>query len=133
MIVTNNIGAGIQSNKKELIQQPNYRKKYDFSAYGLSVPSPIFSILEKSKYYLLETADRKPLDTKYHRRPDLFCQDTYGDPGFYFMILFVNDMFSLMDFLTDSILIPTTDRVLTVLRETEARKAFGEIKQTIQI
>ena len=133
MIVTNNVKSSTRSNKRELIQQPNYRKKYYFTKYNLLVPSPVFSILEQNKNFLLETADLKTLDSKYHGRPDLFCSDTYHDPGLYFVILFVNDMFSMMDFITDSIMVPTATRMMTVLRETEARTAFADIKKPVEI
>jgi hypothetical protein len=133
MIVTNNVKSSVQSNEIDLVQQKNYRKVYNFSAYSLSVPSPVFSVLEKNKYYLLETADQKTLDSKYHRRPDLFCYDTYKDPGFYFVILFINDMFSLMDFVTDKIMVPTSDRILSVVSETEVQSFFADIKQTVQL
>lgn len=133
MIVTNNAKSSVKSNKRELIQQPNYRKKYNFTQYNLSVPSPVFSVLEKNKGYLLETADRKDLDSKYHGRPDLFCYDVYQDPGLYFVLLFVNDMFSMIDFSVDTIMVPTAARMMTVLRETEARNTFADIKKPVVI
>jgi hypothetical protein len=121
------------NNVREPIKQSNYRKKYLFTAHDLIVPSPMMSVLTDNKYYLLEDADTVRLTTDMYYRPDLFCSQTYGDPGVYFVILFVNDMFSFTDFTRSTIKVPTKDRVNRVLSMVESQNPFAEINTTVSL
>jgi len=133
MQVTNNINSSVSANKFVRYKQSRYRKMYYFSEYDLIIPSPLMGVLDRNKVYLLESAKSIQLDTGYHYRPDLFCYDTYSDPGYYFILLYVNDMFSMLDFKTETIKVPESARVNDVLALYESTDIFHTVDAEVSI
>ena len=131
MKTTNNINSTIKANDRDRYKQSRFRKEYYFTQHDLIVPSPLMPVLQQNKIYLLENSQTKLLDSKYHYRPDLFCYDAYGDIGYYFILLFVNDMFSFIDFKTDTIKIPESGRMSSVLSLFEPDVIFYNVPQAV--
>jgi len=133
MKITNNIKKSSDANKKELVKQTNFKRRYYFTEYDLVVPSPMFRILEENKLFLLENAATIRLEASFYFRPDLVCYYTWGDPGLYFLLLFVNDMFSFIDFKVDTIKLPVKSKVLNVISRIESSKIFANIDAEVTL
>lgn len=60
-----------------------------------------------SNYIVDRTLTKEEL-AKYHQRPKLFCQDTYGTPELWSGLLFINNMVSVTNFTKADIKVFTT-------------------------
>ena len=90
--------------------------------HRLIVPSLDIPIIEKFKSYLLRDSDEVTLETKFFYRPDLFSYDYYGLLDYYFIIMYVNDIFSFSDFKRIIIKAPTKDSIKNLLLYSQVEK-----------
>jgi len=81
----------------------------DGSKINISFASPYFSTLEKYRYYLYSNCKTKILDKKNYYRPDYVSFEEYGTTNYWALILFINDIASIDEFVSDNILIPSVE------------------------
>lgn len=91
-----------------------FRHTYKFGL--VKIYDPTISVLVENKPYLIAKSDYIKLDTIYHQRPDLLSKDTYGSTEFWYMILYINDVPSIMDFTNDFIYLPSLDVLYSYIK-----------------
>jgi len=73
--------------------------------------------LDKNLYYLLRYSEEVPFERQYSYRPDYLSYDYYGTTILWEMLLYVNNVFSIEDFVLDTVVIPTLDAVNFVIQD----------------
>lgn len=64
-------------------------------------------VLDNLKTFLQTKSSLVDLDSKYKQNPELLSYHRYGTPDFWYLLLYVNDIFTKLDFIKDQIFIPT--------------------------
>jgi len=80
-------------------------------------PDPNLLTLDKNLYYLLRYSEEVPFERQYSYRPDYLSYDYYGTTILWEMLLYVNNVFSIEDFVLDTVVIPTLDAVNFVIQD----------------
>jgi len=105
----------------ELVSISRFKHLYYLSSNKMILPSLDLELLRNFKAFLLSNSSTIQLDNKYFRRPDTFCLDTYGSIDYYFIILYINDMFSFSDFSTNTIKKPTKEAISAVVNQIQRK------------
>jgi len=82
-------------------------------------PDPNLETLEKNVYYLLKNSQEIPFDnSRYKYRPDYISYDYYGTPALDKLLMFVNGIRTIEDFVSlKTIVIPTLNAITFVLKD----------------
>lgn len=92
-----------------------FRYKYIFD--DLSIYDPVITVVSDYKSYIIANSLVEKLKEKHYQRPDLFCYDKYGSVELWYVILTVNDIPSVTDFVVENIFVPPIDILYDVLKE----------------
>ena len=65
---------------------------------------------------------------KYKYRPKLLCNDVYNDGELFFIILIINDMYTIKDFTKKKLLMPTKNNMNEIIK-----RMYNSNKQAISI
>lgn len=87
------------------------------------------AILDNLKPYLQTQGSTVTLDPKYKQNPELLSYDQYGTPDFWYVILFVNNIFSKINFTVEQIFIPSRNAI-SYLISNSLKKEDRTIVQT---
>jgi len=98
------------------IEKFGYRWKTENDYF--TFPDPNLWTLDKNLYYLLRNSDEVQFERKYNYRPDYLSFDYYGTAILWELLLYVNNVFSLEDFVLDTVVIPTISAITYVLQDT---------------
>lgn len=69
------------------------------------------AVLDNLKPYLQTQGITTIMDPKYKQNPELLSYDQYGTPDFWYVILFVNNVFSKINFTSEQIFIPSVSAI----------------------
>ena len=83
-----------------------------------TIPDPNRFTVDQNLFFLLKNATEVPFEQQYNYRPDYVSHDYYGTTVLGNLILYVNNIPSIEDFINlDILLIPAFDAVITMLRD----------------
>ena len=82
-------------------------------------PDPNLETLEKNIYYLLKNSEEIPFDnSRYKYRPDYVSFDHYGTPALDKLLMFVNGIRTIEDFVgLTNIVIPSLTAITFILKD----------------
>lgn len=80
---------------------------------------PSLTIFERFRFTLVSNSKRLILEEKYYQRPDYLSYDQYGTVVLWPVILYVNDVLSIEEFVLDSVLVPSFDSITDITRYNE--------------
>jgi len=100
----------VQSNKKRdksLTDIGNFKYVYklpdDVTMDGFHLNS-----LHNFRSAILDSSTYERLNPKYYMKPDYFCHDKYGVKEFWFVILYINNLFDRSEFKLEQIHVPSS-------------------------
>jgi hypothetical protein len=104
------------------------RQSIDFEKQGgrfktdnnlFTFPDPNLETIEKNLYYLLKNSQEVEFDnSRYKYRPDYVSYDYYGTPSFDKLLMFVNGIRTIEDFVAlPLIVIPTLEAITFMLKD----------------
>ncbi len=70
--------------------------------------------IEKNLFYLLRNSKEEEFELKYQYRPDYLSYDTYGITILWQLIMYVNGVFSVEDFILDKVILPSMDSIIFI-------------------
>ena len=79
--------------------------------------SPTVWTLKKNLYYLLKNSTKKKFESKYNYKPDYLSYDEYGTVALKDIILYINNVYSMEDFVLDYVVIPTKSAIVHSLKD----------------
>jgi len=108
-----------KSNALLATDEDRFRRKYQQRAEGLVVTfaSPHLEVLELNKFYLLSKSVKKILDQKYYYKPDYLSFKEYGTETLWYLLLFVNDIFSIEEFNKYEVYVPSYGAILELVKK----------------
>ena len=85
-----------------------YRNRYVSKEANISIEfvSPSFEVFECNRFYILKNSIKRPLEQKYHFKPDYLAYDEYGTTTAWPMIMYINNISSMEDFTVPEVIIP---------------------------
>jgi hypothetical protein len=114
----------IDDEARNLSQQANdidnFRKIYSTSETStdeeilIQFVAPKIQAFEDYRFCLLQNSNLQPLSPGRYYRPDYVSYDNYGTPNLWALILFINNIPTIEDFITENILIPTKKIISTI-------------------
>ena len=123
----------IDDEAKQRIIRPieidNYGERFQTSNGLFVFTDPWLWIIQKNMYYLLKDATEKTFDPKYNMRPDYMSYDEYGTTSLAYVLMYVNDVFSVEDFYLDVIVIPSFSSIVRICRQKFSEKDVNNLNQ----
>jgi len=80
-------------------------------------PSPSLWTIEKNLFYLLKNSTQVPLERQYHFRPDYLSFDSYNTVSLWYLLLYVNQVSCIEDFVIDTVVIPALSAVVDICQD----------------
>jgi hypothetical protein len=80
-------------------------------------PAPVLDTIDKNLYYLLRNSKQIPLDKKYHYRPDYLSFDEYGTVSLAPLIMYLNNIGSLEQFVIANVVLPNYSAIMEILKD----------------
>lgn len=77
-------------------------------------PAPTYEVIEKNIYVLLKDSIVKDLDKKYYMKPHYLSYDEYGTTIFDYLLMYINGVQSMEDFIIDKVIIPSLDSIISI-------------------
>lgn len=104
-------------NKDKQTSIDAFKEKYRIEGTQFQFISPGLTFLDRYKYVLLSTAETREMNKRYYMRPNYVAFDEYEDMSLWPIILYVNDCFTIEDFIIPNFLVPKRKAIADMLRE----------------
>ena len=82
-----------------------------------SFPDPNLTTIDKNLFYLLRNSEELPFDVKYNYKPDYLSFDLYGTVILWEVIMYVNGVPSVEDFVLDQVIVPSLESIIFILQD----------------
>ena len=89
--------------------------------------APKLFLFEEYRFSLLQNSETRELDPEYYYRPDYLSYNEYGTINLWAMLLFINDIPTVEDFIVENIKVPSKQSILSLTRSATERKTLQEI------
>lgn len=89
-------------------------RRYEAASRNLAFPAPELWVLEKNLFYLLSQSSQINLELKYHMRPSYLSYDEYGTVILGDLLMYVNGIRCIEDFVQDKIMVPSKNSIIRV-------------------
>jgi len=91
-------------------------------------PDPNLETIDRNLYYLLRQSKEVLFDQKYKYRPDYLSFDEYGTTAFWEVLLYINRVPSIEDFNLSTVVIPSKESLIFIMRDLFPEKPVTEIQ-----
>ena len=112
---------GIDTEARQNVRQPigidHMRDRYRTSSEIYTFPSPTLETIEKNMFFLLKNSEYKQFELKYNYRPDYLSFDEYGTVLLDKLLMFVNGVFTVEEFLLDKVVVPSHQAVVAICQD----------------
>lgn len=113
------IGEISRENVSSIVDQDKVRNKLKLNVRGqnpINIVSPDLSYLIKNKYYLLSNSEIIKIGPEgYNYRPDLLSYKKYGTERLWYVIMAINGVFCMEEFVDLEIFVPSISSISAVL------------------
>lgn len=92
-------------------------------------PSPEFTVIEQNLFFLLKNSKQENFAPKYNYRPDYLSFDEYGLPILANLLMFINQVPSIEDFVLDVVIIPTFEAIVEITRFKFREKDISDLQE----
>jgi len=89
--------------------------------------APKIIAYEDYRFYLLQNSVRRQLSIDRYYRPDYVSYDEYGTTNLWALLLFINDIPTIEDFVVEDILIPSRGAIANISRDNLLRNLITEV------
>lgn len=107
----------------------DYENQIDGSRIDVSFVSPVFSIYERSRFYLLQMSELVDMKSEWKYRPDYISYEYYGTTSWWQLILWINDIKSLEYFDIEKVLVPTIEAITHLQNESYEAGTYIDINE----
>jgi len=127
------IGRDADVRSRVYSDMDNYRRFYsmpemnDDETVMIQFVAPKLFLFEEYRFVLLKNSIIKPLQPERYYRPDYVSYDEYGTTNLWAMLLFINDIPTIEDFIVESIKIPTEEIIMELARIASSKQALTQI------
>jgi len=89
--------------------------------------APKLFLFEEYRFTLLKNSETRELEPEYYYRPDYLSYNEYGTINLWAMILFINDIPTVEDFISKTVKVPSKQSILSLTKAATERQALKEI------
>ena len=89
--------------------------------------APKIIAFEDYRFSLMQNSDTKPLSPSRYYRPDYVSYDEYGTPNLWALLLFINEIPTIEDFIVENILVPTKASIVQISTDVLKRDLLREL------
>ena len=90
--------------------------------------SPSLWSIQKNIFFLVSNSVMVEFDPKYKMRPDYLSFDEYGTVALWYLLMYVNSVYSIEDFDLNSVIIPTIESVIAICQDKFSKLDVSEIE-----
>jgi len=105
----------------------NMREHYKTDNELFIFPSPEILTLQQNLFFLQRYSKEINLDPKYFMRPDYLSYDQYGTVVLWPVLLFVNYIDTIEDFIVPTVIVPDFTAIIDCLRFNIPEKKIEEL------
>jgi len=107
---------------KHVADVDRHRRRYVLKQGNIRIQfvSPEIFSFEKYRFFLLRNSQVKKLEQRYHFRPDYLSFDEYGTTLLWPLLLYINDIPTIEEFVLDQLLIPDFASILEISKFDES-------------
>lgn len=122
--MTINIYNEAISQGRDSLNIDNLKNTYVVKDLNFIFKSPFFGYFENQKDFLKSRSVIVLMEPKYYRKPEYLSYDKYGSVVLAPLIMFLNNVYSRIDFTIDKIYVPTMEAITHVI--VSAYEFFGQ-------
>jgi hypothetical protein len=97
----------------------NVRYRYIWN--GTTFYSPSLEVIDKIKPFLIANADYVLFEPKYVMRPEYLSYDQYGTTDYWYILMYINNIFTISEFNMTHIYIPRRTAMQEILSKKIAK------------
>lgn len=115
-----NIKTQAKRNAKLLTDVDNMRTRYfeRNGDVGVSFPAGEIFAYEKNLYYILSRSKKREFDPKWNMKPDYTSFDLYGTVIYWQLILFLNKIYSIEEYVDlEEIIVPSVNLIYEISKD----------------
>lgn len=102
---------------KHPLNLDNMSQRYHTTSNLYTFSSPGLLTLEKNLFYLLRNSKKIQFEQKYNFKPDYLSFDQYGTIILGYLLMYVNSVPSVEDFVLNDIMIPSLDSITKITKD----------------
>ena len=92
-------------------------------------PSPSLWTIEKNLFFLLRNSVQKDFEQQYKMRPSYLSYDEYGTVALSNLLMYVNGVKCMEEFVLETVVIPTFQSILTICYDKYQKKNVSDMKE----
>lgn len=106
-----------------------YEEQVDSSKIGITFVSPIVSLYDRYRFFILQNSEKKTLALNHKYRPDYVSYEEYGTTNWWTLILYINDIKCIEEFDKDEILVPSMDCITKLMEKSTETLPIKDLNQ----
>jgi len=111
------IDTEVSENIQSSLDIEKFGKRYKTMSGYYTFPDPNLEVLDKHLFFLLKNSVEIEFDKKYKYRPDYLSYNQYGTTMLWQILMYVNNVPSILDFDLVRVVIPSLDAITDILSD----------------
>jgi hypothetical protein len=122
----------IQDESRQRIRVPfeiDYMgPRYKTNSGVYTFTSPSLWTIQKNLFFLVSNSVLIEFNPKYRMRPDYLSFDEYGTVALWYMLMYVNSVYSIEDFDLNNVILPSIEAVVAICKDKFSKLDVSEIE-----
>jgi hypothetical protein len=102
--------------------------RYKTNSGIYTFPSPSLWTIQKNLFYLASNSVLIEFEPKYKMRPDYLSYDEYGTVALWYMLMYVNSVYSIEDFDLESVILPRMEAIVAICKDKYSKLDVSDIE-----
>jgi hypothetical protein len=102
---------------KTALDIEKFGERYRTENNYFSFPDPNLDTIDKNLFYLLRNSEEMEFNSKYNYRPDYLSYDMYGTTSLWELLMYVNAIPSVEDFVLETVIVPSLSSIIYILQD----------------
>jgi len=111
------IDTEVSENIQSSLDIEKFGKRYKTTSGYYTFPDPNLEVLDRYLFFLLKNSVEIDFDKKYKYRPDYLSYDQYGTTMLWQLLMYINNVPSILDFDLMKVVIPSLDAITDILSD----------------
>jgi len=122
------IDREVQNRVRSPLNADNMGIRYKTSSGYYTFTSPSLWTIEKNLFHLLRNSERKEFRPRWYMRPDYLAFDEYNSTTLDYLLMYVNNVFTMEDFNLDSVIVPSFSSIVSICQDKFPEKSYGQLE-----
>jgi hypothetical protein len=122
------IDVEAQNRVRSPLNPDNMGLRYKTESGYYTFTSPSLWTIEKNLFHLLRNSTRVTFTPRWYMKPDYLSYDEYKTPILDYLLMYVNNVFTMEDFDLDTVIVPSFSSIISICKDKFSMKSFGELE-----